>query len=106
LDAEQFREVFRKTPLERPGRAGVLRTACIVLGNVGGTQHLPALVERLNDDEPLVRGAAAWAIAQLGGDGERAELQSWLQTEDNESVQQEIHDALSQLETKLDADSD
>ncbi len=106
LDEKQFRAEFRKTPLERPGRTGVLRTACIVLGNVGGRQHLPILRERLTDEEHLIRGAAAWAIGQLGGESNRSELQSQLQTEDNEFVVQEIRDALSQIEARYDAHSD
>ncbi|MDG2391002.1 MAG: tRNA epoxyqueuosine(34) reductase QueG [Planctomycetaceae bacterium] len=105
LDDEQFRAEFRKTPLDRPGRAGLLRTACIVLGNVGGRRHLPQLDQSLSDKEPLIRGAAAWGIGQLGGVNEIAELQSRLQTEDNEIVRQELQSAIQHLEETHDADS-
>lgn len=106
LDEEQFRKEFRKTPLDRPGRAGLLRTACIVLGNVGGPQHLPILLESLHDSEPLIRGAAAWGIAQLGTSTEQAELQSRLESEDNESVKIELQNALACLQKSSHADTD
>jgi epoxyqueuosine reductase len=106
LNEEQFRAEFRKTPLDRPGRAGLLRTACIVLGNVGGEQHLPQLKISLSDQEPLIRGAAAWAIGQLGNLSQVTELQSQLQTEDNEDVKVEIESAMLHLQENHDADTD
>ena len=65
LDDEAFRRRFRSTPLWRARRRGVLRNAALVLG----TQHLlaalPALQRGLRDAEPLVRGAAAWALGRF-----------------------------------------
>lgn len=106
LDEEQFRNLFRKTPLDRPGRAGLLRTACIVLGNVGSRQHLPVLLSASNDEEPLIRGAAAWAIGQLGGVPERTELHSRLHSENNAEVRAELQTAITYLDEKTHADSD
>ena len=65
LTEEEFRLRFRGTPLERPGRAGLLRNAAIVLGNRGDSRNLPVLLEALGDAEPVVRGAAAWAAPPL-----------------------------------------
>jgi epoxyqueuosine reductase len=62
LDDATFREHFRHTPLWRAKRRGLLRNAAIVLGNRPYEDALPALVRGLNDDEPLVRAACAWAI--------------------------------------------
>lgn len=67
LSPEQFRERFRKTPLARPGRAGLLRNAAIVLGNSGDRAAIPVLEAALDDDESLVREAAAWGLARLHG---------------------------------------
>jgi epoxyqueuosine reductase len=105
LDEEQFEARFGNTPLERPGRAGLLRNACIVLGNVGSPEHLPALFSVLGDEEPLIRGAAAWAIGQLGGADERAELHSVLQTENNAEVRTELQSAIAQLDQTTHADT-
>lgn len=65
MNDAQFRERFRGTALTRPRRRGLLRNAAIVLGNAGAPSALPALRRAQDDAEPLVREAAAWAIAQI-----------------------------------------
>ena len=65
LDADAFRERFKKTSLWRNRRAGLLRNAAIVLGNVGDERALPALERAQSDEEEVVREAAAWAIARI-----------------------------------------
>ncbi|MDQ3333242.1 MAG: tRNA epoxyqueuosine(34) reductase QueG, partial [Planctomycetota bacterium] len=65
MSSKDFDERFRKTPLSRPGRAGLQRNAAIVLGNAGNAAAIPALVEAIQGDEPLVRGAAAWSLGRL-----------------------------------------
>ena len=67
LDEEGFRRRFRDTPLWRPKRRGLLRNAAIVLGNQRCEAATPALARGLNDTEPLVRGACAWALHQISG---------------------------------------
>jgi epoxyqueuosine reductase len=68
LTEADFRARFRHTPLWRPHRRGLLRNAAIVLGNQRALASLPALHRGLADDEPLVREACAWAIAQMNSD--------------------------------------
>jgi epoxyqueuosine reductase len=65
LDADAFRERFKKTSLWRNRRAGLLRNAAVVLGNVGDERALPALEKALSDPEEVVREAAAWAIERI-----------------------------------------
>jgi epoxyqueuosine reductase len=65
LDADAFRERFKKTALWRTRRAGLLRNAAIVLGNVGDERALPALEMARSDPEEVIRTAAAWAIEQI-----------------------------------------
>ena len=67
LDAAAFRQRFRLTPLWRPKRAGLLRNAAIVLGNRPHKAALPALRRGLEDVEPLVRAACAWALERYAG---------------------------------------
>jgi epoxyqueuosine reductase len=67
LDDAAFRVRFRHTPLWRPRRRGLLRNAAIVLGNQRDVASIPALVRGLEDGEPLVRGACAWALGVIGG---------------------------------------
>jgi epoxyqueuosine reductase len=69
LSEEEFRHRFRGTALMRARRRGLLRNAALALGSQAGTRRvaaaLPALRRALDDGEPLVREAAAWAIAQI-----------------------------------------
>lgn len=95
LDEARFRERFRKTPLFRPGRAGLLRNAAIVAGNSGDTRLVPALYEALADDEELVRGAAAWALGQFGGSEVNEALKRRLDEESSSTIREEIEKALS-----------
>lgn len=94
LNENEFRERFGKTPLARPGRTGILRNAAIVLGNAGDQRAVPALIRALDDPEPLIRGAAAWALGRLGGDAARAALEIRKEVEDDAEVLAEIQQAI------------
>lgn len=66
LDEAGFRERFRGTPIPRTKRRGLLRNACIALGNSGRPDAaVPALERALEDPEPLVREHAAWAMGRV-----------------------------------------
>lgn len=65
-DEESFQRFAEGSPIKRAGRVGLARNAAVVLGNVGGPQHLPLLDEtERSHDSPLVREAAGWAAAKL-----------------------------------------
>ena len=100
LDDTAFEQRFGKSALSRPGRAGVLRNAAIVLGNEGDELRLPALCRILCDAEPVIRGAAAWALGQIGGAPALAALKSRLSVEDNATVLSEIEQAIAPCPTK------
>jgi epoxyqueuosine reductase len=68
MDDETFRERFRKSPIKRTKRRGLLRNAAVALGNSGDRRAVPALIRALQDLEPLVREHAAWALGRLGGE--------------------------------------
>ncbi len=63
-DAE-FKARFAGTPMLRSKRKGLLRNVCIALGNVGGSEALPALESAASDPEPLITEHALWAIDQI-----------------------------------------
>ncbi len=65
LDEVAFEARFANSPLARAGRSGLLRNACIVLGNTGDASHLTPLRAAANDVDPLIRDAAQWAIDRL-----------------------------------------
>jgi epoxyqueuosine reductase len=95
IDDEQFRDRFRKTPLWRARRRGVLRNAAIVLGNQMQTTAVPALHQGLKDKEPLVRGASAWALGKIGGTKAKVALEEQFKREQDPVVSGEIKLALS-----------
>ncbi len=96
LDARQFRERFRKTPLWRTKRRGLLRNAALVLGNQKDATAIDALGRGLNDEEPLIRSASAWALGQIGLPPCFDLLQQRLAKEEDDIVRDEIQAALSQ----------
>jgi epoxyqueuosine reductase len=95
LTEEEFRERFRRSPIKRTKRRGLLRNVCVALGNSGDLQAVPALTDALHDYEPLVRGHAAWALGRLGGEQALAALRAALELEEDAEVQQEIRCALA-----------
>jgi len=92
---EEFRQRFRKTPLWRTRRSGILRNAAIVLGNQKCESGLPALTLGLRDEQAGVRGASAWALGKIGGDRAIMTLKSRRSAERDPNVLEEIDMALS-----------
>ncbi len=94
LDDAAFRARFRNTPLWRPRRRGLLRNAAIALGNRPASTAVPALVRGLNDAEPLVRGACAWALGEYAErEGSKALIKR-REIEEDRDVIREIEDAI------------
>jgi len=92
---EEFEERFGGTPLTRPGRAGLLRNCCVAAGNLGLYESVPALVGCLRKDgSPLVRGHAAWALGEIGGEEAEAALERAFLEEADEDCREEIEHAL------------
>ena len=65
LDEAAFRARYSGTSLMRARYDGMRRNACIVLGNRGDSDALPALRAAAVDADPLVREHALWAIARI-----------------------------------------
>ncbi|MEW4451426.1 tRNA epoxyqueuosine(34) reductase QueG [Bremerella sp. JC817] len=97
MTEEHFRERFRKTPLWRTRRRGVLRNAAIVLGNQPHEDNLPALQLGLTDEEWLVRGASAWALGQHDFPQVPRTLKERLPVEPHDNVQAELKRAIANL---------
>lgn len=97
LSAEQFRQRYRETPLWRPRRRGMLRNAAIVLGNQRFVPAVEALGRALHDEEELVRGAAGWALGQIGGARARELIAARLASETDQAVQLELANGLKAI---------
>jgi epoxyqueuosine reductase len=90
LDDAGFRGLFAGSPIKRIGHARFLRNVLIAVGNSGDTTLTPLARDRLNDDDPLVRGAAVWATRRLVAADEAARLAlDFLPRESDTSVRTE-----------------
>lgn len=65
LTDESFRALFAKSPIKRIKRPAFLRNVCVVLGNTGTLNDLPALLPLVDDPHPLIAEHAAWAVAEI-----------------------------------------
>jgi epoxyqueuosine reductase len=94
MDDDGFREAFRRSPLKRTGRAGLLRNVCVALGNWASPEGVPTLTSALADPSPLVRSHAAWALGEAGGAPSIASLERSIRVETDAAVRDEIAVAL------------
>lgn len=65
LDDAGFRALFSGSPVKRIGLARFLRNLLIAAGNSRDPSLAPLVEARLEDDSPLVRGMAVWALGKL-----------------------------------------
>ncbi len=100
LDEEGFREMFRKSPVKRAKRRGLLRNVAVALGNWGSEEAVPVLLKALRDHEPLVRGHSAWALGRICTSDAVAGLRDALEIEPSAWVREEIASALAECEER------
>jgi epoxyqueuosine reductase len=74
LTPARFAEIFKGTAIKRLKLTGLLRNACVVAGNVGGPELLPALTALVAHDAAVVRAHAVWAVRRIAGN----EAGEWL----------------------------
>jgi epoxyqueuosine reductase len=65
LDDPTFRTLFRKSPVKRIGRDRFIRNVLIAIGNSQDRELAACAEELLQDDSPLVRAMAVWALKRL-----------------------------------------
>ena len=90
LDDAAFRALFAKSPVKRIGRDRFIRNVLIAIGNANDADLAMEAQRLLDDESPLVRGAAVWALSQLTTRKEFETLASGkLTAEADESVRAE-----------------
>ncbi len=62
LTPVEFNRRFKQSPIKRAKRRGYLRNLAVALGNNGNKGDIPILEQALQDDEPLIREHAKWAL--------------------------------------------
>ena len=65
LDDAGFRRMFAGSPIKRIGRDRFVRNVLIAIGNSAELSLLPCAAHLLDDPNPVVAEAAAWAVARL-----------------------------------------
>jgi len=75
LTPGRFAEIFKGTAIKRLKLTGLLRNACVVAGNTGGPDLLPALLKLAAHESSVVRAHAVWAVRRLAGAGAMDQLQ-------------------------------
>ena len=95
MDQPEFSRRFKNSPVKRAKRRGLLRNVAVALGNWGSPQAVPVLVAALEDDEPLIRGHAAWALGRIGTLEARAALRARAEVEEDGWVREESVMALA-----------
>lgn len=65
LTPHGFNRKFKDSPIQRVRRRGYLRNVAIALGNSRNPAGIPALEWALQDDEPIVRSHAEWALRRI-----------------------------------------
>jgi len=69
LREDEFREMFRASPISRARYAGFLRNVAIAMGNARQANFRAPLEKLAAWPEPAVREAARWGLRQLDGVG-------------------------------------
>jgi epoxyqueuosine reductase len=65
MSREEFRALFRQTPLWRSKYEGLLRNICTVMGNSGDPKYIPVLKRLENHEDAAVTEHARWALSQI-----------------------------------------
>ncbi|MEM7005447.1 MAG: tRNA epoxyqueuosine(34) reductase QueG [Pseudomonadota bacterium] len=89
LDDANFRERHSGSPIKRIGRDRFVRNALIAAGNSGDDKLIDPVLALQEDDSPLVRGAAIWALARLDPSRFEAEKAIRMDREADPSVREE-----------------
>ncbi|MEM7507687.1 MAG: tRNA epoxyqueuosine(34) reductase QueG [Pseudomonadota bacterium] len=67
LDDAAFRARFAGSPIKRIGRARFLRNVAVAIGNSRDSKLAPVARQLAEDDAPLIRVHAVWALSRLLG---------------------------------------
>jgi epoxyqueuosine reductase len=65
LTEEEFRSLFRGSPIKRIKRNRFIRNICVALGNVGTEEDVVVLTRLAADSDPLIAEHAAWALLEI-----------------------------------------
>jgi epoxyqueuosine reductase len=65
MDETSFRKHFSGSPVKRIGWARFLRNCLIAAGNSACDNLIQPILQRVKEDDPIIRQHAVWALGQL-----------------------------------------
>lgn len=91
LSPDKWKQPFKKSPLTRPGRKGLVRNMAVVAGNLTREDLMDDLDHILRmDPDPLTRAHAVWALKQYDDPRSASILRSHQDREQDEQVIREL----------------
>jgi epoxyqueuosine reductase len=97
MDESGWEAFSRGSALRRARRSGFLRNVAVALGNWGSPEAVPVLTSALSDLDPLVRGHAVWALAEIDAPDSLPALEALASSESDPFVRSELDDAMERL---------
>ena len=91
LNDEAISKRFKKSPVKRTKRRGLLRNVAVALGNSRNLSAVGPLIDALSDHEPLIRAHVVWALGELLGKKALPILNKILTNEEEDIVKDEIN---------------
>lgn len=71
MQPEEFRAMFRGSPVRRTKLSGLRRNAVLAMGNSGDAEHVATLKRLVDDADPVIAEHAKWALDRKGADAGR-----------------------------------
>ncbi len=68
LTSVEFNQRFKGSPIKRAKRRGYLRNLAVAVGNTGSEKDIPILEQAMQDEEPMIREHAKWALTKRNAD--------------------------------------
>ncbi len=99
LTPETFKARYQKSPIYRIKRHRLVRNVCVATGNWGDTSAIPALNALLDDEHPLVRAHAAWALLQIAHDNALPGIKSTYDRETDPEAKADINITLEHYDS-------
>jgi epoxyqueuosine reductase len=95
LSAEEFKRTVKNSSVGWIRRTRIRRNAAIAAGNLKCEAATPSLVGMLDDENPVLRAHAAWALGEIDSEKAREALRRAKALEQGARVLEEIEAALS-----------
>ena len=95
ISDDEFRQHYRKTPLWRSKRRGIVRNALLVAGEQRLETAVPRILQLLTDEEPLLRAAASWSLSRIKPSGWRQHVKASLELEEDGETKLAMQSALA-----------